>query len=540
MVCQSGRIEVHPSRRAEPKEWEFVLAHCVLHLGFGHFVGRFEGDLNWQAACDVVVDKFLRDLKIGDCPYPEMPSLGGNEASLYRTFRESGLPDGVRGGGTGAGQVDMIYDGDCTDRRNRKVDFRNVFAIGLRNALANSVEKAAGYGADAKRPVTAGQRAQRWFLSNYPLLGAMASAFTIVEDIQVCQRLNIAVAAVYPGAREIYINPAVGMNDAEYRFVMAHEILHVGLRHAERIGGRDPYLWNVACDFVINGWLMEMGVGMMPEFGALHDPELKGLQAEAVYDRIVQDLRRYRKLATVRGIGLCDILGPSDGAVGPGEDLEDFYRRALSQGLELHRQMGRGLLPAGLVQEIEALSAPPIPWDVRLAQWLDGYFVPLETRRTYSRASRRQSATPDIPRPRIFTEPVDERARTFGVVLDTSGSMDRELLGKGLGSIVSYALSREVPKVRLVFCDATTYDEGYVSPEEIAGRVRVRGRGGTVLQPGIDFLEAAEDFPPDGPILIITDGICDRFRSHRNHAILLPAGGSVPFVPRCPVFEIEK
>ena len=30
--------------------------------------------------------------------------------------------------------------------------------------------------------------------------------------------------------------------------------------------------------------------------------------------------------------------------------------------------------------------------------------------------------------------------------------------------------------------------------------------GGTVLQPGVDLLEAAEDFPKDGPILIITDG----------------------------------
>jgi hypothetical protein len=191
------------------------------------------------------------------------------------------------------------------------------------------------------------------------------------------------------------------------------------------------------------------------------------------------------------------------------------------------------------VQEIEALAAPAIPWDVRLAQWLDGYFGPPEMRRTYSRSSRGQSSTPDIPRPRIYPESTEAPGRTFGVVLDTSGSMDRELLGKGLGAISSYALSREVPAVRLVFCDAVTYDEGYVSPETIAGRVRVRGRGGTVLQPGIDFLERAADFPKDGPILIITDGLCDRFRSGRDHAILAPAGARLPFVPRCPVFSIE-
>jgi predicted metal-dependent peptidase len=61
--------------------------------------------------------------------------------------------------------------------------------------------------------------------------------------------------------------------------------------------------------------------------------------------------------------------------------------------------------------------------------------------------------------------------------------------------------------------------------------VKVRGRGGTALQPGIDLLERAPDFPPDGPLLVITDGDCDRLRLHRDHAILLPEGKRLPFVP---------
>ena len=35
--AQTGKIYVHPSRVAEPEEWLYVLAHCPLHLGFGHF-----------------------------------------------------------------------------------------------------------------------------------------------------------------------------------------------------------------------------------------------------------------------------------------------------------------------------------------------------------------------------------------------------------------------------------------------------------------------------------------------------------------------
>ena len=62
------------------------------------------------------------------------------------------------------------------------------------------------------------------------------------------------------------------------------------------------------------------------------------MSAESVYDRIVTDLRTYRKLATLRGVGLGDILtGDPGGAHDAGSDLDAFYRRALSQGLTYHQ-----------------------------------------------------------------------------------------------------------------------------------------------------------------------------------------------------------
>jgi predicted metal-dependent peptidase len=282
-----------------------------------------------------------------------------------------------------------------------------------------------------------------------------------------------------------------------------------------------------------------MGIGQIPAFGALYDPELKGLSAESIYDRLAVDLRRARKLATFAGIGACDILGKGDWwGRGDAMSLDDFYRRALAQGLTYHQQQERGLVPAALVEEIRALDRPPIAWDVELAQWFDEHFPPLERVRTYMRLSRRQSSTPDIPRPR-YVAPPDDASRTYGVVLDTSGSMDRTLLAKCLGTIASYSAARDVRFVRLVFCDAAAYDQGYVSPEEIAGRVQVKGRGGTVLQPGIDLLESAHDFPEAGPILIITDGECDRLRIRREHAFLLPEGHTLPFVPKGKVFRVN-
>ena len=54
--------------------------------------------------------------------------------------------------------------------------------------------------------------------------------------------------------------------------------------------------------------------------------------------------------------------------------------------------------------------------------------------------------------------------------------MDTKLLGKALGAIASYSIARDVPWVRVVFCDAIAYDVGYLAPEDIGNKVQVKGR----------------------------------------------------------------
>jgi hypothetical protein len=322
----------------------------------------------------------------------------------------------------------------------------------------------------------------------------------------------------------IHVHPTRRGSPEEWVYVLAHCLLHLGFGHFQK--RTYPREWNAACNYFIAKFLAD----------------LKNLSAESIYDQIVKDLRLYRKLSTLRGIGQCDILEPgiSDWwTYGDGVGLDEFYRRCLSQGLAYHHEQNRGFLPAGLIEEIRALSYPPIPWDVELAKWFDNYFSPLIKVRSYARLSRRQSATPEIPRPRYVPDSNVEEGRTFGVVLDTSGSMERELLGKALGAISSYSISHDVSFVRVVFCDAFAYDQGYITPESLADRVQVKGRGGTVLQPGIDLLERAEDFPKNGPLLIITDGDCDRVHIRREHAFLIPVGRHLPFIPKGQVLRIK-
>ena len=67
-------------------------------------------------------------------------------------------------------------------------------------------------------------------------------------------------------------------------------------------------------------------------------------------------------------------------------------------------------------------------------------------------------------------------------------------------------------------------------PQAIAGAVKLRGWGGAVLQPGLDLLERAEDVPKAGPVLIITDGYCDRLLIRREHGFLLPHRHHIPWL----------
>ena len=115
--------------------------------------------------------------------------------------------------------------------------------------------------------------------------------------------------------------------------------------------------------------------------------------------------------------------------------------------------------------------------------------------------------------------------------------MGSDEIGKALGAVSSYAAARDVLAARVIFCDAEAYDEGYMTPDEIAGKVKVVGRGGTSLQPAIDLLQRAKDFPKDGPVLIITDGgIENHLDIKREHAYILPTGCRLPFRARGEVF----
>lgn len=554
-VKSNGNIFVNVQANLDAQEWAYVLAHTLLHLSLGHFdqdkmpAGVEIHPLVWNKACDIYVTRFLADIGFGRTIFQDPAAVYSiklnEEVKIYEHLLKSeGISPQQTYGLNDPNTCDMIgIASPIVYKNGDKNKFAETFTTAITRSIKKAVSDVGGHDYSKKKETLIAKAAQ-WFLSHYPLLGGLASSFKIIEDIDLCHKYEIHIAAVDAVHGEIYANPTGDLTLEEWKFVLAHEYLHAGLCHHERCQGRDHYLWNVACDYVINDWLHEMNIGNMPNEGLLYDESLHNMSAEAIYDIIVKEMRKFKKHATFRGYRQGDLFGnsgPRFEGMHKGIRLDDFYKNALREGLDFHITHSRGYIPAGLIEEIRALSMPPIPWEVQLGKWFDEQFPPLEKHRTYARPSRRQGSTPDIPRPGYVIQEKDLESRTFGVVIDTSGSMCSSQIGLALGAIASYAVSKDVPFVRIIFCDAEATDAGYMAPEDIAGRVEITGRGGTILQPGIDSLEQAKDFPVSGPILVITDGyIEDHLKIKREHAFLIPDGSRLPFRPRGKVFYMEN
>ena len=94
-VSSNGHIYANSHRRAEPGQWAYVAAHCLLHLALGHITEGREGDPLWNAACDCVVVRYLADLHIGAPPEEltgPLPANTREESALYGWLKEHNDP----------------------------------------------------------------------------------------------------------------------------------------------------------------------------------------------------------------------------------------------------------------------------------------------------------------------------------------------------------------------------------------------------------------------------------------------------------------
>ena len=83
------------------------------------------------------------------------------------------------------------------------------------------------------------------------------------------------------------------MTNKEIEFVIAHEILHCVFDHLGRRDGRNPVLYNIAADYIVNNLLQRDRIGDMPKLVQCYqDFKYDGWTSEEVYDELFKKQKK--------------------------------------------------------------------------------------------------------------------------------------------------------------------------------------------------------------------------------------------------------
>ena len=122
---------------------------------------------------------------------------------------------------------------------------------------------------------------KRKMLVKYPFFGS------VVASVGYKENKDIPTAGT--DGETIYYNPKYleSLSVEEQTFIFAHEVCHIAFNHILRSEGKDPELWNIATDGVINQFLKRDGLKMA--LGGVDMAEAINYDAEQLYDKLLQE-----------------------------------------------------------------------------------------------------------------------------------------------------------------------------------------------------------------------------------------------------------
>jgi|688.fasta_scaffold19238_14 predicted metal-dependent peptidase len=317
-------------------------------------------------------------------------------------------------------------------------------------------------------------------------------------------------------------------------FLLSHEISHFIFEHASRLEDRDPYLFNVACDYAINLLLhyqFESNNDYFIEGGCL-DEKYKDMTAEAIYEIIKQD-DKFKKDPIYIDVIFDDGSGEGEGeGSGDGEgdekdgegkgkggtitirdrrvplpstegkskeqvasDIKDHIMRAFTEAYAVAKSQGK--LPADFERAIARILKPKVDWLRALRNKL---------RYGVSRMEKRD-ITWNIPNKRflgkdfILPSNIGPESPKVAYAVDTSGSMSQRDLEQAMSELEDIR-KRFNAKVYVLDCDADVHGSGWITPQQPLPVLN--GGGGTDFRPVFEHL-AEERIKPDYCVFF-TDG----------------------------------
>lgn len=362
-------------------------------------------------------------------------------------------------------------------------------------------------------------------LLRHPFFGNMATRMKLVDASDW-----LPTAAT--DFRNFYYNREFfeKLNPRQVEFVVAHEILHCVYDHMSRRESRDPQIFNIACDFCVNGLLKRERIGEDPPVKFFHDPKYYGWSAEQVYDEIYgkydeEELKQLGELLDEHLDG--DKDGDGKGPKYSKEELKKIRDEIKEAMLQAAQAAGAGNVPGEIGRMIKEMTEPKMNWRELLRQQIQST---IKNDFSFSRPNRKGWHSGAILPGTNFDTTID-----ICVSIDMSGSITDAMGSDFLGEVKGIMDEFKDFNLRIWSFDTRVYNEQSFDGYNAEGvhEYELMGGGGTDFMCNWEYMKEHDIVPKK--FIMFTDGYpwdswgdedyCDTtFVIHGNDSIVPPWG----------------
>ena len=350
-------------------------------------------------------------------------------------------------------------------------------------------------------------------LLRHPFFGNMATRLIVKNCDDWCP------TAATDG-RHLYYNTQFfnAMSNKEIEFVIAHEILHCVFDHLGRREDRNPILYNIAADYIVNNTLVRDRIGEMVKIVSCYqDFKYEGWTSEAVYDDLFKQqeekgeeyLKQLGEMLDEHvdwGDEDGDGKGDSeDGSEGKGgrpsyskDELAKIRDEIKENMMSAAQAAGAGNVPGEVARMIKELTEPKMNWRELLRQQIQST---IRCDYTFSRPSRKGWHTGAILPGMNFADTID-----VAIGIDMSGSIG-DAQGKDFISEVKGIMDEyQEYNIKMWCFDTKVYNEQDFSADngEDLLDYKLMGGGGTDFDANWNYMKE-EGYVPK-KFIMFTDG----------------------------------
>jgi predicted metal-dependent peptidase len=348
-------------------------------------------------------------------------------------------------------------------------------------------------------------------LLRHPFFGNMATRLKI-------QAADDWLPTAAVDGRNLFFNTQFfnAMDNKEVEFVIAHEILHMVYDHLGRRESRNPKLYNIAADYVVNNLLVDDRIGRKPRIvDCYQDFKYRGWASEEVYDELYKEAQKNGQEA-VEALGEMldehldwedDGTGDEDGegngngkgrprySKGELDQIKDEIKEAMIQAASAS---GAGNVPAGVQRLIKDMTESKMNWRELIRQQIQST---IKSDYTFSRPSRKGQMSGAILPGMCFQDTID-----LCICLDMSGSIGNPQAADFLGEIKGIMDEFQDYKIKLWCFDTKVYNERDFSADggESLTDYEIKGGGGTDFTVNWTYMKDHDIQPKK--FIMFTDG----------------------------------